>query len=161
MAALQQRLDAVLAEKAALAEELAARTSELSELNSERIEQQAATIDVLKAMSASPGDPQPGFYLIVERARTYCGAELAALTLLDGDLLRLHATSGMTAEKTQQFAAAYPLPVSQAFAGGRAILMRDTVQVPDTQVDPGFAQRGVKLGTVRYWRFRCCAPACP
>ena len=31
----------------------------------ERIEHQAATIDVLKAMSASPGDPQPVFDLIV------------------------------------------------------------------------------------------------
>ena len=108
----------------------------------ERIEHQAATIDVLKAMSASPGDPQPVFDLIVERACACCGAELAALTLLDGDILRLNATSGMTAARTQEFAAAYPLPVSQAFAGGRAILTRDTVQVPDTQVDPGFAQRG-------------------
>ena len=97
---------------------------------------------MLKVMSASPGDPQPVFDLIVERACACCGAELAALTLLDGDLLRLNATSGMTAARTQEFATAYPLPVSQAFAGGRAILTRDTVQVPDTQVDPGFAQRG-------------------
>ena len=40
----------------------------------ERIEHQAATIDVLKAMSASPGDPQPVFDLIVERARDLCDA---------------------------------------------------------------------------------------
>ena len=38
----------------------------------ERIEQQSATIDVLKVMSASPGDPQPVFDLIVERARAFC-----------------------------------------------------------------------------------------
>ena len=122
------------------------RDAALAQHNSEygeRIEQQTATIDVLKVMSASPNDPQPVFDLIVERARACCGAELAALTLLDGDLLRLNATSGMTAARTQEFAAAYPLPVSQAFAGGRAILTRDTVQVPDTQIDPGFAQRGV------------------
>ena len=37
----------------------------------ERIEHQAATIDVLKAMSASPGDPQPVFDLIVERRATF------------------------------------------------------------------------------------------
>jgi len=108
----------------------------------ERIEQQAATIEVLKAMSASSGNPQPVFDLIVERARTCCGAELAAMTLLDGELLQLQAMSSMTAAKAQQFAKAYPLHVSQAFAGGRAILMRDTVQVPDTQLDPGFAHRG-------------------
>ena len=40
----------------------------------ERIEQQAATIDVLKVMSASPGDPQPVFDLIVARARDLCDA---------------------------------------------------------------------------------------
>ena len=55
IAALQQRLDAALSEKAALADALATRNSEFGE----RIEHQAATIDVLKAMSASPGDPQP------------------------------------------------------------------------------------------------------
>jgi hypothetical protein len=128
-----------------LVEELA-RTAELLSANriGEQIAQQAATIDA-EGMSASPGDPQPVFDLIVERARTCCGAELAALTLLDGDLLRLNATSGMTAARTQEFARAYPLPVSQAFAGGRAILMRDTVQVPDTQADPGFAQRGTNV----------------
>ena len=97
---------------------------------------------VLIGMSASPGNPQPVFDLIVERARACCDAQLAALTLLDGDLLRLHATSGMTAARTQEFTKAYPLPVSEAFAGGRAILTRDTVQIPDTQTDPGFAKRG-------------------
>jgi GAF domain-containing protein len=149
IAALRAERDAALAQKSALVEELAAQTAELAERNSEfgeRIAQQAATIDVLKVMSASPGDPKPVFDLIVERACACCGAELAALTLLlDGDLLRLNATFGMTAARTQEFAAAYPPPVSQAFAGGRAILMRDTVQVPDTQADPGFAQRGTNV----------------
>ena len=49
--------DAALSEKAALAEELAARTAELPERKSEfdeRIEYQAATLDVLKAMSPRP-----------------------------------------------------------------------------------------------------------
>ena len=52
--------------------ELQARTAALAARNSEygeRIEQQSATIDVLKVMSASPGDAQPVFDLIVERAR--------------------------------------------------------------------------------------------
>ena len=54
---------------------LQARTAALAERNSEfgeRIEQQSATIDVLKAMSASPGDPQPVFDLIIRRARELC-----------------------------------------------------------------------------------------
>ena len=53
------------------------RTPPNCERNSEfgeRIEHQAATIDVLKVMSASPGDPQPVFDLIVRRARNLCNA---------------------------------------------------------------------------------------
>ena len=52
--------------------ELQARTAALARRNSEfgeRIEQQSATIDVLKAMSASPDDTQPVFDLIVRRAQ--------------------------------------------------------------------------------------------
>ena len=52
IAALRAERDAALAREAALAEALATRNSEYGE----RIEQQSATIDVLKMMSASPGD---------------------------------------------------------------------------------------------------------
>ncbi len=65
--------------------ELAARNSEYGE----RIEHQSATIDVLKAMSASPGDPQPVFDLIVRRARELCNATDAALFEFDGELVHL------------------------------------------------------------------------
>ena len=51
-----------------------------------RIEQQSATIDVLKAMSASPGDARPVFELIVERARAFCEARLREAALLDGEV---------------------------------------------------------------------------
>ena len=66
-------VQAVIAmENARLLTELRQRTDELARRNSEygeRIEQQAATIDVLKVMSASPGDCTAGFRLIAERAR--------------------------------------------------------------------------------------------
>ena len=57
-------------ENAKLLGELGQRTDELAARNNEygeRIEQQSATIDVLKAMSASPGDPQPVFDLITRQ----------------------------------------------------------------------------------------------
>src|SRR5215472_125049 len=77
IAALRAKLDAALAREAALARALDTRTVELDQRNneySERITHQAATIDVLKAMSASPGDAQPVFDLIVVRARDLCDA---------------------------------------------------------------------------------------
>ena len=65
IAALRTERDAAVAREAALAGELAAHAAALAQRNSEygeRIEQQAATIDVLRVMSASPGDPQPVFF---------------------------------------------------------------------------------------------------
>jgi hypothetical protein len=45
----------------------------------------AATIDVLKVMSTSPGNPQPVFDLMVERACLLrCGTR--GVDALDGDL---------------------------------------------------------------------------
>ena len=79
-------------ENARLLGELQQRTDELAARNSEfgeRIEHQSATIDVLKAMSASPGDPQPVFDLIVRRARDLCNTTTAALFEFDGELVHL------------------------------------------------------------------------
>ena len=61
---------------------LAQRTSEFSE----RIEHQAATVGVLKAMSASPGDPQPVFNLITRRAAELCESSTALYELREGQL---------------------------------------------------------------------------
>jgi hypothetical protein len=70
-AGLRAERDAGLAREAVLSAALATRTAELAEHKTEfdkRIEYQAATIDVLKAMSASPGDTQPVFDLNVRQA---------------------------------------------------------------------------------------------
>jgi GAF domain-containing protein len=119
--------------------ELRSRTAELATRNSEygeRIEQQAATIDVLKAMSASPGDARPVFELIVERARAFCEADYATAALLAGDVLHLQARSGMTGEHARNYDSQFPRPVDAATMFGRAILARDVVQTPDVRADP-------------------------
>src|SRR4029077_412653 len=82
------------------------RTAALAQRNSEygeRIDQQSATIDVLKVMATSPGDAQPVFQLIVDRARAFCDADQANLSLLDGSMLHLQATSGSSASYPAQF----------------------------------------------------------
>ena len=52
---------------------------------------QAATIEVLKAMSASPGDPQPVFDLICRQARALLDGPSAVLFVYDGELVHLRA----------------------------------------------------------------------
>jgi GAF domain-containing protein len=124
--------------------ELRTRTAELATRNSEygeRIEQQAATIDVLKVMSASPSDPQPVFELILERARAFCEADFATAALLDGNMLHLRALSGMTDADAREYETQFPRPVSSSTMFGRAILARDAAQTPDVLADPEHFRR--------------------
>jgi GAF domain-containing protein/nitrogen-specific signal transduction histidine kinase len=129
IAALRTERDAALSEKAALAEALAQRNSEFGE----RIEHQAATIDVLKAMSASPGDAQPVFDLIARQAANQCNVPTAAVAMLDGRMMHLATQSGFDAAYVAQF----PRPVGLDFSMGRAVLNRRVDQVEDLTADPG------------------------
>ena len=89
-------------------------TAELAQRNSEygeRIEHQAATIDVLKAMSASPGDPQPVFDLIVRQAQELCNGIVRGLFEYDGELVHLQrriASSVASGDAVEAYAATVP-----------------------------------------------------
>jgi two-component system, NtrC family, sensor kinase len=120
--------------------ELQARTIALAQRNSEygeRIEQQSATIEVLQAMSASPGDARPVFEVIAERARAFCRADFSAVALLEGDMLRVQARTSVSELFDQDYEARFPRPVDESSLFGRAILARDVVQSPDLSADPG------------------------
>jgi GAF domain-containing protein len=136
---LQQRLDAALARETALAKELAVRDLELAQRNSEygeRIEHQAAAIDVLKAMSASLGDAQPVFELIVHRALSLCNGASVGLFEYDGKLVYRRAASGGDEVANQRFAAMFPMVPTRRLLGARAILDRQTVHVRDMDAEP-------------------------
>jgi GAF domain-containing protein len=138
IAELQRQLDACRAE-------LAARNSEFGE----RIEHQSATIDVLKAMSASPGDPQPVFDLITRQARELCNANAAGLYGFDGELI--HSLSGDYPNETPEILAAFqrqfPMAPTRGGSFGRAILDRQIVHIRDVDADPEVAQPVRDLGT--------------
>ena len=138
VAELRQERDGALSEKATLAVELAVRTAELATRNSEfgeRIEHQSATIDVLRAMSASPGDAQPVFELIVERARDLCDAYGATVYEFDGTLIHYRAATGVSDDATvrEQVAAVYPIPATHYSGPGRAILDRRIIRIDDLE----------------------------
>ena len=114
------------------------RTAALAQRNSEygeRIEQQAATIDVLKVMSASPGDARPVFELIVERARSFCGADTQRRRCCGMTCCICRRTVGMSAAYGADYAAQFPRPVDTSSMFGRAILSRDVVQTGNLHAD--------------------------
>ena len=128
IAELQRKLDESRAE-------LAARNSAYSE----RIAYQAAANDVLKVMSASPGDPQPVFDLIAVRARDICGAYGVTVCEFDGSLLHWRASTGVSEDPAVREAvkAVYPTPPTRDLAPGRSILDRAIVHIRDHDTEPG------------------------
>ena len=116
------------------------RTAALAERNSEygeRIEHQSATIDVLKAMSASPGDTQPVFDLIARQAAKLCSVPTAAVATFDGTMVHLATQSGFDTAYADAYISQFPRPVGLDFSMGRAILNRRVDQVEDIAADPG------------------------
>ena len=129
--------------------ELEARTAALAERNSaygERIEQQSATIDVLKAMSASPGDTQPVFDLIVRRALELCNGLGVALFEFDGELVRLRSSYGGDLVAQSAFGAMFPMPPMRGSIACRAILDGQIVHIRDVDAEPGLFQAVRNLG---------------
>ena len=82
-------------ENARLLNELRQRTTDLTERTAdltEALEQQTATSEVLQVISGSPGDLQPVFATMLEKAAQICEANFGNIHRWDGDALHLVAT---------------------------------------------------------------------
>ena len=127
------------------------RTAALAERNSEygeRIEQQSATIDVLKVMSASPGDPQPVFDLIVRRAQELCNGTSVGLFEFDGALIHIRASYGADdiRRPIAAFAAMFPMAPTRESSGRPGDPGQAIVHVRDMDAEPGFLPGRARLG---------------
>jgi GAF domain-containing protein len=141
IAALRREREAGLAREATLAEELAARDAALAQRNtqySERIEHQTATVEVLKVMSASPGEAQPVFDLIVRQAKELCNCMGGALYEYDGELVHLRTNYGgdTDAATVAKYIAMFPMAPTRASFACRAIMDREVVHIRDTDAEP-------------------------
>jgi GAF domain-containing protein len=134
---------ALRAERDALAEALAQRTSEYGE----RIEHQSATIDVLKAMSASPGDPQPVLDLISGRMAELC-ASRGGIFDFDGTMFHLRTMHGWPPDVEAAYRRFFPLSLedSRSLPFGRAVLERRIIHTPDIQADASIPSLAVLGG---------------
>jgi GAF domain-containing protein len=109
------------------------RTRELSD----SLEQQTATSEVLTVISSSPGDLQPVFETMLEKATRICGAKLGALFLRETDQVRLVAMHGVEPalkEKLQgRLLRPAPNIVLGRLAGGK-----ETVHIADALAEQDF-----------------------
>src|SRR5262249_61322863 len=88
-AASEKKLKAYACE---LESKLDARTRELAEA----LEQQAATSEVLRVISSSPGELEPVFQAMLANAVRICEAKFGNLYLCEGDAFRTVALHGAT-----------------------------------------------------------------
>src|SRR5215472_6753179 len=89
-------------------------------------------------MSASPGDPQPVFDLIVRHADKLCDGRAAGLFEFDGKLVHLRAVLFGDAGEREiaDYRAMFPMAPSRGSNTCRAILDKQVVHTRDYQNDP-------------------------
>jgi class 3 adenylate cyclase/putative methionine-R-sulfoxide reductase with GAF domain len=123
-------------ENARLLNELRQRTADLSE----SLEQQTATFEVLKVISSSPGELEPVFRAILEKATRICRAKIGILFRFDDDAYTAVATLGVAAEYNEYLKRG-PIRPGPATGLGRLAAGEQTVHIIDTQAEQAYADR--------------------
>src|SRR5262249_23329408 len=88
-----------------------------------------ATSEVLRVISSSPGELEPVFNTILEKAHQLCGAAKGALVIFDGEVFRAVATRGVS----QEYAAMLRAPQDNPPGSPPQLLLQGKrlVHVPD------------------------------
>src|SRR3974390_312803 len=150
-----RRAPTARASAADLHHQLDRRTRELEEA----LQYQTATSEVLNVIRRSPADAQPVFDAIVQSAARLCGANFSVVYLYDGDRLRIAATKNFTPEAKNLSHALQQLKrPDRSQLGGRAILDRKLVHVPDVLADPEYSR---ELALAGGWRAVLSVPLLP
>src|SRR5438105_2151677 len=106
----------------------------------EAVEQQAATAEILRAISRSSGDPQPVFQAIVDNAHRLCGAMYTVLYGYDGEMLTVLASKHMSTEGRRVLAGNYPQAPSREKIIGRTVIDGRHFHSPDIAKDARFPE---------------------
>ena len=120
-----------------LEQKVEARTQELTE----SLEQQTATSEVLQVISSSPGDLEPVFATILEKAVHICDAKFGNLWLREGDSFRIGATQGSPAEWSDFLRREPVFRVDVRFGLGRLVRTKQTYQVADIAAEPTYQDK--------------------
>jgi two-component system, NtrC family, sensor kinase len=135
-----------------LQEQLDRRTRE----RDDALQQQTATSEVLSIIRRSPADAQPVFDAIVQSAARLCGAIFSAVYLYEDDRLHIAATNNFSPEATRRgLELREQKRPDRSHLGGRAILDRTIVHVPDVLEDPEYSREWALAGG---WRAVLAVP---
>jgi class 3 adenylate cyclase len=137
-------------ENARLLNELRQRTIDLTE----SLEQQTGTSEVLQVISSSPGDLQPVFASMLEKAVRICDAKFGNIFRWDGDALHLvatHNTPPALAEARRRSP-----PTTRDPLIDRMVATKTVAHIPDLAAEPTYIKQriptsvaAVELGGIR------------
>jgi class 3 adenylate cyclase len=130
-------------ENARLLDELRQRTTDLTERTAdltEALEQQTATSQVLQVISSSPGDLEPVFASMLEKAVRVCDASFGAIYRTDGEALRLIAMHNVPPAYAEA-ARFTPFRPSPRHFFGRMMATKTAVHITDVTAEPLYLEQ--------------------
>ena len=133
-------------ENTRLLNELRQRTDDLSE----SLEQQTATSEILQVISSSPGELEPVFQAMLEKATRLCEANCGNLFLLEGNSYRMVARHGAPAAyaELRQREPVFDIRDHPYIPIVRIIGTKDTMHVHDLTADRSYIERDPRIVTL-------------
>ena len=143
------------------ADDLESEVARLKRELREALEQQTATSEVLQVISSSPGDLQPVFEAMLEKAVRICDAKFGNIYRWDGDALHLVATHNTPPAFAEYRRRSPGVPIRTAV--GRTIATKTVVHVADLAAEQAYTEQRdptslqpLNLGVYgRFWLSRC------
>ena len=102
-------------------------------------QQLAATSEVLSALGQSASDLDAVLGTVVRSARSLCRADVAQIHLMEGELLKLARSSGLSQEGID-YMTSHPTAVDRGSLIGRVSLYGRTQQITDVVADPDYGR---------------------
>src|SRR6516164_8175222 len=117
------------------------RDLELQKQLAEALQQKAASGEVLKIISSSPGDMKPVFEAMLVNALRLCGAEFGHILFYDGERFGAAHLHDVPPAYRKFWEKHGPITPDPNTALGRLVRTKQIVHIPDLKAEPAYAER--------------------